>query len=394
MSQELPKAIREGLARQSAGDTHPSPDVLTAFMEHSLAGHESQQITDHLAKCLDCREVVFLASGAVEESAGEEQELMPEVAVPRISPALQAKTFDPRIMAGAGQAKKAIPESPRREGTWRWAWVPVAAAVLLVSALLVQRSQFTKTAPRSSATIASNQPLPSATPSHPMSPAPPAPESPVDLEMKKSLPKSVPGHDNPTQHSGASRVVASKAAGQAPPEPGASASVELQSSPPPNAAMLEYSAPAVIPQQNSFVAGETPHESDLAVRSQSALEKPQMGLLPAVVTHRQWRVTSDGRLEYSKSPGTWTPVLTDQPAKFRAVSIVGDNVWAGGSGGVLFQSADGGQTWNRKQLSAPPNTETGAIVSIRFSDALNGVVTTDAGARWDTSDGGVTWTKE
>ena len=130
------------------------------------------------------------------------------------------------------------------------------------------------------------------------------------------------------------------------------------------------------------------------MRSQPALEKPQMGLLPAVVTHRQWRVTSDGHLEHSTSSGTWTPVLADQPAKFHAVSVVGDNVWAGGSGGVLFHSSDGGQTWNKNQLSAPANVETGTIVSIRFSDAQHGVVTTDAGARWNTSDGGATWTKE
>ena len=65
--------------------------MLTAFVEHSLPSGESQRITDHLAKCGDCREVVFLASAAAEEPAGEEQELMPDEAVPRISPALQAK---------------------------------------------------------------------------------------------------------------------------------------------------------------------------------------------------------------------------------------------------------------------------------------------------------------
>ncbi len=201
MSQELPKVLREALARQAAGDVHPSSDVLTAFMEHSLPARESQQITDHLAKCMDCREVVFLASAAVEESADEEQELMPEVAVPRISPALQAKTFDPRIMAGAGQARTAIPESPRREWRWRWAWVPVAAAVLLVSALLVQRSQFTKNAPQSSAMIASKEPPSSATSAPPTAAVPPAPESSANLRCR-SLSRSLrPAHSNPAQRS-------------------------------------------------------------------------------------------------------------------------------------------------------------------------------------------------
>ena len=109
--------------------------------------------------------------------------------------------------------------------------------------------------------------------------------------------------------------------------------------------------PAAIPRQNSFVASDAQKPSTLALRSQPAPEKPQMGLLPAVVRQRQWRVTSDGHLEHSTSSGTWTPVLADQPAKFHAVSVVGDNVWAGGSGGVLFHSTDGGQTWNKNQLS-------------------------------------------
>lgn len=99
MNQGLPKPLQEALARQRAGDDHPSPDLLTAFVERSLPHRESQRITDHLAKCADCREVVFLASSAVEEPVGEEQEWMPAAAVLRISPALQAKASIPRTTA-------------------------------------------------------------------------------------------------------------------------------------------------------------------------------------------------------------------------------------------------------------------------------------------------------
>ena len=82
-----------------------------------------------------------------------------------------------------------------------------------------------------------------------------------------------------------------------------------------------------------------------------------------------WRITPDGHLERSTAPGNWTPVLADQPATFRVVSVVGDNVWAGGSGGALFHSSDSGQNWSKILLSSPPIVETGTIVSIRFSDA-------------------------
>src|SRR5271157_168367 len=116
MSRELPKSVREALAKQTAGDGHPSPDALTAFVEHSLARGESQRVTDHLARCADCREIVFLASSAIEEPVGEEREWMPDAAVPRISPALQAKTLTPRIMAKAGPDTEpdAAPAPPRR----------------------------------------------------------------------------------------------------------------------------------------------------------------------------------------------------------------------------------------------------------------------------------------
>ena len=90
----------------------------------------------------------------------------------------------------------------------------------------------------------------------------------------------------------------------------------------------------------------------------------------------------------------WAAVLTDQPATFHVVSVVGNNVWAGGTGGVLFHSKDGGQNWSKAELSSASGGETSTIVSIRFSDALNGVITTEAGSHWTTSDCGGTWTKD
>src|SRR5271166_338610 len=106
MNRELPKPIQEALARQAAGDVHPSADSLTAFVEHSLPQRESQGVTDHLAQCADCREVVFLASNAVEEQ-------------------------------GSAAAAR-IEASPRRRGRLWWVWAPAVAAVLVVSGVVLQ----------------------------------------------------------------------------------------------------------------------------------------------------------------------------------------------------------------------------------------------------------------
>jgi photosystem II stability/assembly factor-like uncharacterized protein len=110
--------------------------------------------------------------------------------------------------------------------------------------------------------------------------------------------------------------------------------------------------------------------------------------------HTQWRITPDGHLEQRSASGNWMRVLAEQPIAFHVVSVVGDNVWAGGNGGALFHSSDGGQSWSKQRIGSPPDVETDTIAAIRFTDTTRGVVTTESGARWSTSDGGATWTKE
>jgi hypothetical protein len=45
---------------------HPDPDSLNAFIEGVLPEHERKQCLAHLAECLTCREVVYLAEEALE----------------------------------------------------------------------------------------------------------------------------------------------------------------------------------------------------------------------------------------------------------------------------------------------------------------------------------------
>jgi hypothetical protein len=58
--QNVPKIVVKRL-QSPAAESHPDADQLTAFAEQSLAGHERDQIMQHLARCGDCREVVSLA---------------------------------------------------------------------------------------------------------------------------------------------------------------------------------------------------------------------------------------------------------------------------------------------------------------------------------------------
>jgi len=78
---------------------------------------------------------------------------------------------------------------------------------------------------------------------------------------------------------------------------------------------------------------------------------------------------------------------------FRAVAVTGADVWAGGSGGALYHSADAGDHWTRVTPTSSGAKLTGDIVNLEFPDMLHGKVSTSAGEVWTTSDAGQTWQK-
>jgi len=67
MNSRLTNSIRHALVNQVTPTEHPSADQLTAFVEHNLQPAERSRVTDHLAKCSDCRELVFLSSDLAED---------------------------------------------------------------------------------------------------------------------------------------------------------------------------------------------------------------------------------------------------------------------------------------------------------------------------------------
>jgi len=79
---------------------------------------------------------------------------------------------------------------------------------------------------------------------------------------------------------------------------------------------------------------------------------------------------------------------------FRAVASNGPDVWAGGSNGSLYHSLDAGLQWSRVTPSSTGSALTGDIISLEFSDALHGKVTTSSSEVWITADDGQTWQKQ
>ena len=82
------------------------------------------------------------------------------------------------------------------------------------------------------------------------------------------------------------------------------------------------------------------------------------------------------------------------PFTFRAVAANGIDVWAGGSGGLLYHSVDAGTHWTRVVPSSSGTTLTGDIVSLQFADAEHGKVSTSSSETWTTDDGGLSWQRQ
>ena len=398
MNRELPKPLQDALAKQMAGEVHPSPDLLTAFAEHSLPGRESQRVTDHLAQCADCREVVFLASSAVEEPVGEENEWMPADAISRISPALRAKITSPS-MASADATLRAIPPS-----------LDVAVGVgagcrgrldrlrnPLSTTLGIHAWRAGDHGQQRASPAATTQQSPTAVAAVPESEAQMASQAKAALAAPKPLAKSAPASSpssTNSRHYHCNEDRVQHPSKSLPPSLRQgrfrALRVHLQG---------RWSAefhirPRCFPRRTpSRRIGSRPLPTLLQNRSRLfRIHRWRSRVVSAA--HRQWRITPDGHLEQRSVSGSWTRVLAEQATNFHVVSVVGNNVWAGGSGGALFHSSDGGQNWSKQPIGSPPEVETDTIAAIRFTDATRGVVTTESGARWSTSDGGTTWTKQ
>src|SRR5450631_217656 len=164
MNQKLPRPLQNALARQAGGEVHPSPDVLTSFMERTLPLDERDLVTHHLALCADCREVVFLAGSAAEDVIADEKELVAAAAHQLVPSPVYANVH----LQPAAQA-----ETPRRRWALGLSWASAALAVLLVAGVLVwQRFGSQNPARQPVSTVASNGQTPGV--AQPLAPAMPS----------------------------------------------------------------------------------------------------------------------------------------------------------------------------------------------------------------------------
>jgi hypothetical protein len=108
-----------------------------------------------------------------------------------------------------------------------------------------------------------------------------------------------------------------------------------------------------------------------------------------------WSVSSDGKVQHSADGAkTFQPVEVARGVKFQSVAANGNDVWAGGSGGVLYHSTDAGATWARLAITNDGNTMTETISAIQLRDSQHLTVITASGSAWVSEDGGLHWQKQ
>jgi hypothetical protein len=409
----LPKIVRQRLRSGSKLGGHPQADLLTAFAEQSLTDRERSRVVEHLSRCEDCREVVFLAS--VQQD--------PDQVVTKV-PAHGGWLSWPVLRWGAAVACVVV----------------VGAAVTLhrqgesrpqIREQLQARSETSLTAlsvaPKETPEVARQQRLPMATRSDVAEPkksvdqdklearleTPPRPRAmsaspslPMQFDQSRQINRDESGNtgasvggpiSNQVVATPALRAKAGKdealeedykkqeladrsVATNKPSSQNESVEVEASASAT-QTVSVEPSSPSAMGKTVGAVAGS------FAKSEKTKADSASTNL------RAHWMLTSGGSLQRSFNSRNWETVSVAEGVAFQAFAAVLAEVWVGGAKGILYHSSDAGLHWVQVVPKANGEVLGSGIVQIEFSDVANGKLTSDTGEIWTTSDAGKTWLK-
>jgi hypothetical protein len=444
----IPNIVHARLKAETLEASHPDANALSAFAEKSLTEGERSEVLDHLARCVECRDILALALPATE------------------SLQLAAKP------------------SPTRSLTWpalRWGFVTAGVAVITTFGVMQYQhhvepiAQFAKPSSHNGDVKLSAKALPAplnsdvpakqmeksvaqaASPANLDKSTAPSPELRADQKPEHRAPAAaLPYAPRPntmvargflTQSAPSSVIPGPSQRNQLAPRqenspdlnkklPAASETVEVQaaSPAPEQESQLQGQSIAAAPAADDSGArvgkakdatpssGAVTATNHLAVsgRNFTQLAAPVPGIAP------RWNITSTGGLQRSYDQGsTWqdvdaniafstgatiggplkapaakadattmSPKRQAAPPTFRAVAANGADVWAGGTSAMLYHSTDAGNHWSRVLPSGAGSVLTGDIISVEFPDAQHGKITTSTPEVWTTPDNGETWQKQ
>ena len=424
--EQIPKIVEQRLRAMTAVGPHPDANVLSAFAEKSLSGQVRGQVLEHLAHCADCREVlslslpesvdgqtVFHKPSKTWWSSGLAVRWAALAACMVVAGALFTQRLEKQAkVASLSAPKQALHPNVENEYAVR---TPITdgqngsfAAKLEAPAAPQQEHDFGR--------VAAAKRVPTATQTAGAMPAP----APVMKNMPNAMSQSVQAR---AAQMPASRSAEVAAAGS-PSAPAAAAvgglerrdaSTEVSSNLAPPAAnetvQVTAEAAAVESAEGSPGKAKDAKKSlDKELQAQIASSMVTAGsggadqlsaqgrnydALAVLTSPARWSLSPEGAVRRSLDAGkTWQPVPIANHVIFRAVSALGAEVWAGGSGGALYHSSDRGQTWIQVKPGAGGTPLTADITSLQFIDLQHGKLTTIDHQTWTTSDGGQNWQKQ
>ena len=332
--------------------THPEMELLTAFMEQALLPSGRESVLGHLVLCEECREIVALAMPAAEIFDGRPpaQEMLGQVPVREPFP----EEDDQQV---------SIPIATKRNRWFGFArpnlgWAALAAGVAIAASTLVLYPLRQKQAmlPTSNQTLASNVPL---------------------AADSQSVAKS-------QQSSEGSNRQASPLKGPL--------------------SRHDQSAEALLadnryPREEALIA---PKPASPIEKAKPALQSGETQVPSGSTAGAfKWKISA-GVLERSFDNGrSWQVGLrADHPLLCYASR--GQDIWVGGQVGTLFHSNDDGLTWAQVRASNDESFSGDVTrIELRNTDVANGlnvvteiVASTGTGEVWNSIDGGKTWNRQ
>ncbi len=404
----LPKIVRQRLQSRVKPGVHPHADLLTAFAEKMLTEREGTRVLEHLSRCEDCREVVFLAAPQqMPVQAGE------------------------RVPVSVGWLSWPV---------LRWG-AALACVVVVGTAITLHQQSQNRLAFRDSEKAVSEKtqsPAPNTAPPETERKTTPnsvplgevgdkiARSKDVDKLQARSEPTTRPSRNAMTaiprlpmqfdrsrqingNETGANGAISAGAAldenqpvASAPAMMAKGANLAAQAENSQKQAVTgrdtvnvsAASETAVVESANAALA-KTKDASNATGRefAYSAKKLDSASNVSTTVAPR-WMLTSGGVLQRSWDDGkTWEPVSVVNKVSFQTLASVAAEVWVGGASGILYHSSDAGLHWSQVMPQANGESLTAGIVRIEFSDAQNGKLTTVNGEIWTPSDAGKTWQK-